>query len=74
MQPLKANSNQACKLLSITRDTLRNLSKKDSTFPKPYKYGTAKQSTVYFDYAEVVAWHELQKQKALVVESELYAS
>ncbi len=59
--PIRVTYNQACELLSITRDTLRNLTIKDPTFPKPYKYGRNRQSPVYFDYADLVAWHNAQK-------------
>ena len=66
MQPLRVTYNQACDLLSITRDTLRNLPKKDPTFPKFYKGGTTRQAPVYFDYAELVQWHKDQQAKSAV--------
>ena len=63
--PIRVTYNQACELLNIHRDTLRNLVRKDKDFPKPYKYGTTRQAPVYFDYADLVAWHN--QQKALAV-------
>ncbi|ENX58330.1 MULTISPECIES: hypothetical protein [Acinetobacter] len=64
MQPLRVTYNQACELLAIKRDALRELTLKDPSFPKPYKQGKAQQAPVYFDYAELVEWHETQKQNA----------
>ncbi|ENV75679.1 helix-turn-helix transcriptional regulator [Acinetobacter ursingii] len=69
MQPIRITYNQACELLSISRDTLRNLTLKDSTFPKPYKYGSNRQSPVYFDYADLVEWHKQQKSQHSTMEA-----
>lgn len=66
MQPLRVTYNQACELLSIKRNALGELIKKDKSFPAPYKYGTTRQAPVYFDYADLVAWHNNQKAKAVV--------
>lgn len=69
MQPIRGTYNQACVLLSISRDTLRNLTLKDSTFPKPYKYDSNRQSPVYFDYADLVEWHKQQKNQHSTMEA-----
>lgn len=61
MQPLRVTYKQACELLAIKRDALRNLTLNDATFPKPYKYGKTQQAPVYFDYADLVEWHNSQK-------------
>ncbi|WP_151778556.1 transcriptional regulator [Acinetobacter brisouii] len=61
MQKLRITYNQACELLSIKRDALRRLAKEDPAFPKPYKQGSTRQAPVYFDYADLVAWHNNQK-------------
>lgn len=61
MQPIRVTYNQACELLSISQDTLRNLTLKDSTFPKPYKYGSNRQSPVYLE-----KWHDAQKANAVM--------
>lgn len=61
MQPIRITYNQACELLSIKRDALRQLVQKDPAFPKPYKQGSTRQAPVYFDYADLVAWHNNQK-------------
>ncbi len=57
--------NQACELLSIKRDALRLLVQQDSTFPRPIKYGDHHQSPMYFDYADLLAWHEKRILKIL---------
>lgn len=61
MQPIRVTYNQACELLSIKRDALRRLAKEDPTFPKFIKCGNNRQSPVYLDYADLVAWHNNQK-------------
>ncbi|MHA3060714.1 transcriptional regulator [Acinetobacter sp. ANC 4636] len=48
MQPIRITYNQACELLSIKRDALRQLVQKDPAFPKPYKQGSNRQSPVYW--------------------------
>ncbi|MGQ0909890.1 transcriptional regulator [Acinetobacter baumannii] len=63
MQPLRVTYAQACELLAIKRDALRKLTLNDPTFPKPYNYGKAQQAPVYFDYADLVQWHNSQKTK-----------
>lgn len=64
MNPLRVTKNQACELLAIKTDALDKLVKNDLTFPKPYKYGNNRQSPVYFDYADLVKWHNHQKANA----------
>lgn len=62
--PIRVNSVQACKLLSISRENLRKLITTDSTFPKPYKTGSSRQCKIYFDYTALVEWHNEQMKKA----------
>lgn len=64
MNPIRVSYNQACELLAIKRDALNNRVKKDPTFPRPYKCGETRQAAVYFDYSDLVAWHNSQKTKA----------
>lgn len=64
MNPIRVTYNQACELLAIKRDALNNLTIKDPSFPIAIKQGNSRQSPVYFDYAELVAWHNSQKAKA----------
>lgn len=66
MQPIRVTYNQACVLLSIKRDALRLLVQQDTTFPRPIKYGNHRQSPVYFDYADLVTWHNTQKANAVM--------
>lgn len=60
MQPIRVTYNQACEMLSIKRNTLRELTLNDPTFPKGYKVGTARQAPVYFDYESLIQWHKSQ--------------
>ncbi len=60
MQPIRVTYNQACELLSIKRNALRELTINDPTFPKSYKAGTTRQAPVYFDYAQLIEWHNNQ--------------
>lgn len=60
MQPIRVTFNQTCELLSIKRNALRELTLNDPTFPKPYKAGTTRQAPVYFDYAQLIEWHNNQ--------------
>lgn len=66
MNPIRVTYNQTCELLGVERDKLNNLSKYDPTFPKKIKCGDSRQAPVYFDYAELVEWHNSQKAKAAV--------
>lgn len=61
-QPLRVSQKTACQMLDLTAEGLRKLIAKDPTFPKSYKAGKARQAPVYFDYAELVQWHNNQKQ------------
>lgn len=70
MQPIRVTYNQACELLSIKRNALRELTLNDSTFPKPFKAGTTRQAPVYFDYAQLVEWHNKQMQSLTNAELE----
>lgn len=64
IQPIRIQFKTACELLDISRESLRHLIRTDNTFPKPMKMGTAKQAPVYFDYADLMAWHQQQKANA----------
>ncbi|OTG80470.1 transcriptional regulator [Acinetobacter sp. ANC 5054] len=59
--PLRLQFKKTCELLDISREKLRHLQRTDESFPKAIKAGTSKQSAVFFDYAELMAWHEKQK-------------
>ena len=61
IQRIRVQFKTACELFDVSREKLRHLQRTDETFPKAIKMGTTKQSPVYFDYAELMAWHENQK-------------
>lgn len=60
MNPIRVNQKQACQLLAISREKIRQLLDSDPTFPKPYKDGNKRQSHVYYDYNDLVKWHKQQ--------------
>lgn len=60
--PIRVSQKTACQMLDLTAEGLRKLMAKDTTFPVPYKTGKTRQSAVYFDYTELVQWHNNQKQ------------
>lgn len=67
--PIRVQFKTACELLDISRESLRHLIRTDVTFPRPIKAGGTKQASVYFDYAELVTWHNRQKQSLTVLEA-----
>ena len=64
--PIRVQPKTVCELLDISREALRYKVRTDATFPKPIKEGTSKQSPVFFDYADLVEWHNNQKAKTVV--------
>lgn len=60
--PIRIQFSTACQLLDVTRESLRHTVRKDPTFPRPLKMGTSKQSPVFFDYQEIVKWHNSKKE------------
>ena len=67
IKPIRVQFKTACELLDISRESLRHLVRSDKTFPQAIKTGDTKQSPVYFDYAELVEWHNSQKQSLAVM-------
>lgn len=67
--PIRVSQTTTCRLLDITRQTLLEMIKRDSTFPKPIKMGESNQSSVYFDYQELLDWHESVKKKTRGLEA-----
>ena len=59
--PLRIQFSTACQLLDVTRESLRHTIRKDPAFPRPMKMGTSKQAPVFFDYKEIVEWHNSKK-------------
>lgn len=64
IKPIRIQFSTACQMLDVTRESLRHTIRKDPTFPKPMKMGTTKQSPVFFDYKEIVEWHNSKKEAA----------
>lgn len=63
--PIRVQFGTACRILDVTRESLRHTIRKDPTFPVPLKQGTSKQSPVFFDYQELIEWHKRQKEAAI---------
>ena len=67
--PIRIQFKTACELLDVSRESLRHIVRKDSTFPRPIKIGDTKQAPVYFDYAELIEWHNSQKQSPVILKA-----
>jgi predicted DNA-binding transcriptional regulator AlpA len=63
IKPFLLSYNTVCELLDIERNTLRNLMKKDDSFPAPLKMGQSRQAAVYFDREEIEAWYQGFKER-----------
>ena len=61
MMTLRLTKKEVCKALSVTASTLDKMMQEDSTFPRKYKDGTARQAAVYFDYQEIIDWWNSKK-------------
>lgn len=69
IQPIRVKFKTACELLDVSRESLRHIVRTDSAFPRPIKQGDTPQAPVYFDYAELVEWHNNQKSNLAVMEA-----
>ena len=69
IKPIRVQFKTACELLDVSRESLRHIVRTDASFPRSIKTGESKQASVYFDYAELVAWHNGQKQNLAVLEA-----
>lgn len=67
--PIRVQFKTTCQILDISRESLRHIVRTDAAFPRPIKIGDTKQAPVYFDYAELVEWHNKQKQSLAVLEA-----
>lgn len=68
--PIRISFKTTCQTLDVSREKLRHLQRTDETFPKAIKMGESKQSAVFFDYAELIAWHKKQKISLTEMEAE----
>ena len=64
--PIRLIKRDAAKLLGLSADGLTKLAAKDPSFPRGYKTSDARQAYVYFDYADLLAWHNSQKANAVM--------
>lgn len=69
ISPLRVQFKTACELLDVSRESLRHIIRTDTTFPRPLKFGDTKQAPVYFDYAELLEWHNSKKQSLATMEA-----
>lgn len=60
IKPIRVQFKTACELLDISRESLRHIVRTDTSFPRPIKTGESKQAPVYFDYAQLIEWHNNQ--------------
>ena len=67
--PIRIKFKTVCELLDISRESIRHIVRTDASFPRPKKEGDAKQSPVYFDYAELIEWHNNKKKSLAVLEA-----
>ena len=67
--PIRVQFKTTCQILDISREALRHKVRTDASFPRPIKEGDTKQAPVYFDYAELMEWHNKQKQSLAVLEA-----
>ncbi|WP_151716639.1 AlpA family phage regulatory protein [Acinetobacter sp. TUM15071] len=71
MKKLRLTKKEVCEALSITASRLDKMMQEDSSFPKKYKDGTARQAAVYFDRQEIIDWWNSKKaandQNAMLV-------
>lgn len=66
INPIRIQFKTVCELLDVSRESLRHIIRTDLSFPRPIKTGSSKQSPVYFDYADLIEWHNKQKANAIV--------
>lgn len=69
IKPIRVQFKTTCQILDMSREALRHKIRTDATFPRPIKTGDSKQSAVFFDYAELVEWHNNQKQSLAAMEA-----
>ncbi len=69
IQPIRVQFKTACQILDVSRESLRHIVRTDATFPRPIKTGDTKQAPVYFDYTELVEWHNKQRLSLATMEA-----
>ena len=61
--PVRLTKKDVCVLLRLSLNELRMYTIEDKEFPKPIKNGITKQAAVYYDYHEILQWHQIQLSK-----------
>ena len=69
ISPIRVQFKTACQILDVSRESLRHIVRTDATFPRPIKTGDTKQAPVYFDYTELVEWHNKQRLSLAAMEA-----
>jgi len=69
IKPIRVQFKTTCELLDVSRESLRHIVRTDASFPRPIKEGNTKQSPVFFDYAELIEWHNNKKQSLSTLEA-----
>ena len=69
IKPIRVQFKTACQILDVSRESLRHIVRTDDSFPRPIKTGDTKQAPVYFDYAELVEWHNKQRLSLATMEA-----
>ncbi|MEN3977430.1 transcriptional regulator [Acinetobacter sp. CWB-B33] len=69
IQPIRIQFKTACESLGVSREALHHKVRTDASFSRSIREGDTKQAPVYFDYAELVDWHNSQKQSLAVLEA-----
>ena len=69
IKQIRVQFKTTCQILDMSREALRHKIRTDATFPRPIKTGDTKQAPVYFDYAELLEWHNNQKQSLAAMEA-----
>lgn len=69
IKPIRVQFKTTCELLDVSRESLRHIVRTDASFPRPIKEGSTKQSPVFFDYAELIEWHNNKKQSLSTLEA-----
>lgn len=59
---IRIKQSTLCRMLDVTSQTIKDLLASDPEFPKPIKQNATRQSALYFDYNEIVEWHENLKK------------
>jgi hypothetical protein len=59
---LRIKQSTLCKMLDVTPQTIRELRESDPSFPSAIKQNNLRQAAIYFDYNEILEWHENLKK------------